>query len=241
MTNTDGPSVRIDGPVQLQPGFSYTGYGSVCRVEILPALNFEVTRKHSDLLRYVTYRPGRWYMLFPQWGTYYWIEESVETAHISNYVDMAAFQWRKRRTTTYWARSPMDVFDAAPDEPYSFEPNIAKNPAMGFVYFAEALSVGRVRIGWTASPDRRPNEIVRHSPSPLKLLALLPGEKADESHLQYVLSHWRSHGDWFELTDEIRAYIQMLKRRWRDPSNYPSRQIEVHEPIGTEGVPTESK
>ncbi len=244
MTNTDGASVRINGPVQFRPGFNYTGFGRVCRAELVPLLNSQPQYVLHDVLRYVTYNPGMWFVFFSQFGRYYWVKEAVPTGDIGRYIDTGAFRWRKRRTNTFWVTHPLDIWDTLPSgQPYTFTygPDVERSglsvQGSGFVYFVEAVGMDRVRIGWTASPDRRPNELVRHSPSPLNLLALLPGEKADEAHLQFALSQWRLHDDWFQLANDVREYIQMLQRRWRAPGDYPARQIELNEPVGAQGVP----
>ena len=247
MTSTDGQSVRIDGPVQFRPSFSYSGYGRVCRVEIIPALNSDIKQTPNNDLRFVSYRPGRWFVFFSQFGVHHWIKNSIDTTDLGNFVDVAAFHWRKRRTTTYWMRNPMEIWDTElPNEPYGFDFDYDARygelilKETGYVYFIEAVGMNRVRVGWTANPKRRPNELVRFSPSPLNLMALLPGGRSDELHLQLVLTEWRLHDDWFTLNSATREYIQMLQRRWRTPGDYPVMKVEVHEPVGAQGVPTES-
>lgn len=245
MPSIESKTSRIDGPARFRPGFRYVGFGRVCRVEIVPALNSYVANTSQDWLQYVTYRPGSWFVFFSQLGRHYWRESAVATAEIGNLVDVAAFQWRQRKTGNLWVRNPLDVWSFyTPGEPYFFDLDhnpkenapTPKNP--GFVYLVEATDLNRVRVGWTASPDRRPNELVRFSPSPLNLLALLPGGKLDEAHLQHMLSAVRLHDDWFQLTAQARTLIDQLKRRWRGPDDYPARSLpDLQAPVGDQGVP----
>lgn len=245
MTSTQGRSLRIDGAVRFRPGYRYIGFGRSCRVEVVPVLGSEVVNTDKYDLRYVAYQPGQWFIFFSQFGTYHMIENTVETADIAKFVDLAAFQWRQRRTNTFWLMHPMDLMaQREADQLYPFDFDyypktgelVFKEP--GYVYLVEAVGLNRVRIGWTANPDRRPGELVRHNPYPLNFLALMPGDKVDESHLQFILSEWRLHDDWFELTNNIREYVEHLKRHWRTPGAYPVAHIKnLQEPIGSQGVP----
>lgn len=245
MTPIEGKISRVDGPVRFRPGFRYAGFGRTCRVEIVPALGEHIEDTSQTWLQYVTYRPGRWFVFFAQLGEYYWAERWMTTEDIGRFVDVTAFQWRQRKTHHFWVRSPFDIWDNyTPGDPFFFDFDYnqrsnqltPKHP--GFVYLVEAVDLGRVRIGWTANPDRRPAELVRHSPSPLNLLALLPGSRMDEAHLQYMLSAVRLHDDWFQLTDQARTLIEQLRQRWRKPGEHPAMPFsELPAPVGDQGVP----
>lgn len=73
------------------------------------------------------------------------------------------------------------------------------------VYFA--VSGGMVKIGVSHSVTRRLHSFKTASPAPVVLVLTLPGSSALETELHQKFAAARSHGEWFRLTDELRAFI----------------------------------
>ena len=81
------------------------------------------------------------------------------------------------------------------------------SPKIGFVYFIEAISVNRIKIGYSDNPDKRIKQLLTGSALALEMRAVMPGSQATEKELHQRFSHLRIENEWFEFNDEIRQYI----------------------------------
>jgi hypothetical protein len=79
-----------------------------------------------------------------------------------------------------------------------------------FVYVIEAR-LGVIKIGIGADPDRRLATVRTHSPSPVRLLAVLPGTHADERELHELFSTYRSHNEWFRVEGPVCKFVEMVR------------------------------
>jgi hypothetical protein len=73
------------------------------------------------------------------------------------------------------------------------------------VYFAEAA--GRVKIGWSRKVASRVAQLQTGNASPVRLLCVIPGGRAQERRLHERFAHARLSGEWFEGTPDLMAYI----------------------------------
>lgn len=73
------------------------------------------------------------------------------------------------------------------------------------VYFIGAADM--VKIGFTISISKRMTEISLMSPIPLTLLGSLVGGRKKEQELHIRFKQYRRRGEWFELSDEIKEFI----------------------------------
>lgn len=73
------------------------------------------------------------------------------------------------------------------------------------VYFASAGN--RVKIGWSKQVGTRLAQLQTGNPDPIKLLGTVPGGRAKERKIQDRFAHARVHGEWFEATPELLAFI----------------------------------
>lgn len=64
------------------------------------------------------------------------------------------------------------------------------------IYFAQALSGGKIKIGRSADPDKRVSDLSTASPEPLKLLATIDANDAVETLLHRALNGPDSHREW---------------------------------------------
>lgn len=81
-----------------------------------------------------------------------------------------------------------------------------------FVYFIEAVGLGRVKIGKAVDPDNRICQLQTGSPVPLRLLGKTPGGHPLERKLHEEFHGARiDGGEWFHLTKELRSYIEGLR------------------------------
>jgi T5orf172 domain len=88
-----------------------------------------------------------------------------------------------------------------------------KNGMTTEVYFIEAKDVGLIKIGTSTSSSSRLDAIRLLSPVPLALLAVIKGNRKVEGALHRKFRHLRRHGEWFEDTLELRAFIEGCKRK----------------------------
>lgn len=75
----------------------------------------------------------------------------------------------------------------------------------GYVYAIE--SAGRVKIGYSADPEKRFAKVSSDAPFPCTLLGYWPGTVADELDVQDKFNAIRQHGEWFDSAPELLAFI----------------------------------
>lgn len=77
-----------------------------------------------------------------------------------------------------------------------------------FVYFAEATGLGRVKIGVANDPQTRLRGLMTGSAVSLSLIGIMPGDESLEREIHEKFSAFRTHGEWFDLSEEIREFIR---------------------------------
>ena len=82
-------------------------------------------------------------------------------------------------------------------------------PEPYYVYFVGSEN-GLVKIGFAGDLDYRFSKLVCGSPVPLTMLAITPGGRPKEREYHQRFKQWRRHGEWFELSDEIKEEIERL-------------------------------
>jgi hypothetical protein len=75
----------------------------------------------------------------------------------------------------------------------------------GSVYFVQCGVM--VKIGFTTHLERRLTQIRIHCPAPIVLLGILPGTQQNEQALHQRFALHRSHGEWFQLCEDITTYL----------------------------------
>jgi hypothetical protein len=78
------------------------------------------------------------------------------------------------------------------------------------VYFVEAVGTGRVKIGIAEHFERRLASLRCGSPVDLNVLLVIPGRARHEHALHRAFASERSHGEWFALSERLRALISEL-------------------------------
>ena len=93
------------------------------------------------------------------------------------------------------------------------------------VYFIIAREVGRVKIGRAGNVATRFGSIQTSCPVPVTLERLIEGGKPEEAELHRRFAHLRRHGEWFELTGELEAFMETLPRppQTRQPQTLEDR------------------
>lgn len=76
----------------------------------------------------------------------------------------------------------------------------------GFVYAIECN--GRIKLGYSESPEKRVNKVASDAPFPCVLLGYWHGSVADELDVQTKFQSIRVHGEWFAATEDLLAFIQ---------------------------------
>lgn len=74
------------------------------------------------------------------------------------------------------------------------------------VYFAACGQ--RVKIGWSTKVTTRIAQLQTGSPEPIRLLGTTPGGLKLERQLHQQFAGARVHGEWFDLTPELRQHIE---------------------------------
>lgn len=77
---------------------------------------------------------------------------------------------------------------------------------MSFVYLIQAQN-GVVKIGCAQIPEQRLAAVKTHSPVPVRLIAVWPGDFAEERAFHKRFDACRSHLEWFRVEGELLAFI----------------------------------
>lgn len=83
----------------------------------------------------------------------------------------------------------------------------------GYLYFIEAEKVNRVKIGVAVSISKRLRDLRPASPVSLsvygfKQMPTWNKARSLEQQMHRELGRWRVHGEWFELSKEVRDRIE---------------------------------
>jgi hypothetical protein len=89
-----------------------------------------------------------------------------------------------------------------------------------FVYFVQAPANGKIKIGTTQDPRRRLVDLMKGSPVPLEPLGVVRGGINVERQLHVRFGHCHSHGEWFEGSTDLLAYIEARALPWPEPVRY---------------------
>lgn len=91
---------------------------------------------------------------------------------------------------------------------------------MGFVYFIACEPMEAVKIGYTSSnPFSRMSSLQTGCPSPLKLLAFVPGSLDDERRLHECFQPLHIQGEWFRNELKLRDLIFWMTHETESPSS----------------------
>jgi hypothetical protein len=78
----------------------------------------------------------------------------------------------------------------------------------GFIYFIECA--GYVKVGFSIEPTRRAMAVQVSNPFDCRLMGTARGGTDDEKKYHERLSDFHHRGEWYILTDEVRAAIEAL-------------------------------
>lgn len=88
------------------------------------------------------------------------------------------------------------------------------------IYFVQAEAGGLIKIGASDYPATRLRQIQSFCPIPLRLLGVVPGIQHESATLEVDLHcrfhRFRAHGEWFEPTPGLLAYIRDNAISWTD-------------------------
>ena len=76
------------------------------------------------------------------------------------------------------------------------------------VYFIQARNGGPVKIGYSGNPKKRLYDLSVASFEPLRLVAVVPGDRRDEREVHEQLDHLRIRGEWFRPSEEMREVVR---------------------------------
>ena len=79
------------------------------------------------------------------------------------------------------------------------------------VYFIQSIAGGPIKIGYASDVAARIDQLQTGSPTPLRLLAVIPGAGSSvETALHRRFVALRAHGEWFHPVAELTDYIAGL-------------------------------
>jgi hypothetical protein len=84
-------------------------------------------------------------------------------------------------------------------------------PQKGHVYFIQQGEGGAIKIGYSATPEKRLLSLKTASPFPLRLLKIIEGGKTLERELHQRFAALHIDGEWFNPNSELLEYIESLE------------------------------
>jgi len=122
-----------------------------------------------------------------------------------------------------WGSSPSEPLEHNPF--YKLEPPklrlVQPEPESktSYVYFIQAETTGLIKIGVTNKPATRLKALQTGSPMLLRPLGLIEGDTRLEAALHAQFKHLRRHGEWFEPSAELLAFIKERAKAWPSKTN----------------------
>lgn len=78
------------------------------------------------------------------------------------------------------------------------------------IYFIADVELLHVKIGFTRKDlYRRVAELQTGNPLKLIVMAIMPGTMQDERNLHRKFDHCRKYGEWFEIRNDLKEYIEL--------------------------------
>ena len=106
---------------------------------------------------------------------------------------------------------------AAPPPARDTRPWVPRPAHRAVIYFVQGDT--HVKIGRTTNLTVRLTALQAASPVPLRLLATLTEGATDEATLHRRFAHLRVHGEWFQQTAELQAFVDAVSREASCPAN----------------------
>lgn len=92
--------------------------------------------------------------------------------------------------------------------------------ARTYIYFIAPIGGGPIKIGCSACPPNRLDQLMAWSPYPLEILATAPGTMNDERAIHSAfLKHWAQR-EWFRSAPEIYALINEVRATGEIPAAF---------------------
>lgn len=86
----------------------------------------------------------------------------------------------------------------------------------GYIYFAQ-LELGKfgkgespIKVGYSQYPLTRVHVIAKHTPFPLKVLAVIHGTLSKEAEIHKALESYRFSGEWYHPRRAVKTYLRNL-------------------------------
>lgn len=109
-----------------------------------------------------------------------------------------------------WRTLTARELELSKEHPIAALPTLKSMPGWCYIYF---IRVGeRVKIGRAKDVNRRLGELRPGSAQPLNLIAAVPSHGELESAIHEKFAKYRIQGEWFALSPELTAFIELLKR-----------------------------
>ena len=106
---------------------------------------------------------------------------------------------------------------------------------MGYVYFISEPNLERIKIGFSADPKSRLQQLQTGTPYELTLMGVVDGSLSLERHLHDTLADYRVKGEWFTAAPEVRFFINCLlaQQKWSVASVSVAKKIKTPKTIIT--------
>lgn len=90
-----------------------------------------------------------------------------------------------------------------------------------FIYFVEAEGCGRLKIGFSKTPERRIADLRTMGGAPINVLAVVYGCQKTERRLHECFKAERQHGEWFAISERLQRFVKSCQALGRLPERWP--------------------
>lgn len=90
-------------------------------------------------------------------------------------------------------------------------------------------SAGHIKFGVSSNVTRRRHSFTTASPAPVVLLATVEGSNDLELAIQRRLGAFRTRGEWFRLSPEVREFVEQIRRDGKAVSTLESAELEFRQ------------
>lgn len=104
-------------------------------------------------------------------------------------------------------KTPTSASEVVPEPP----PKVRRQKGKSYIYFAR--SGNAVKIGISCAPTKRLKSMATGNHGEMKLLGIIPGNRAREVAMHKKFKKYRIKGEWFHLVPEITKYVAGVKKR----------------------------
>lgn len=136
----------------------------------------------------------------------------IEESHIEVVVGELTMQEARQKKAQEEFSSYVAILDKVYGKQDPFIVGDTRPRGRAHIYFIANRKQKAVKIGYSTNPASRLSELQISAPNKLELLATIEGDMRTEHQLHQRFAAYRLNGEWFQMADELMAFIDSLAK-----------------------------